>query len=257
MIRYNNNIGSFFKACVLGWILEEDICSEEEWNGTLLQFASVVDERAYTWEVIKGMLQKKKKGQWIFDNRGARLKYLLLYVLRHRDDKKYGICKKAIDYGLQHGIEGIIYKTTDEGKALYKLYRSVFGEIHAICGFARFVPLDQGALAAKIQLEHHTIDFLMAYFRQRYPAHTLILVNQGRAYICDEEDNIYEEEGKDFEAAVECDDFEKFWETYYRAQYIPQRKNLRLTARVIRKKYWNWLQEGKIILEEDRKDGRK
>ena len=257
MIRYNKNMGSFFKACVLAWILEEDICSEEEWNSTLLQFAPSTDVSEYSWEEIKSMLHKKKKGQWIFDSRGNRLKYLLLYILRHRDDKKYGICKNAIDYGLQHGIEGIIYKTTDEGKALYKLYRNVFGEIHTICGFARFIPLGQDSLVAKIQLEHHTIDFLMAYFRQRYPTHTLILVNQGRAYVCDEDDNIYEEEGESFEAAINRDDFEKFWETYYRSQYIQERKNLRLTARVIRKKYWNWLQEGKLILEEEHKDGRK
>ncbi|SHJ50403.1 probable DNA metabolism protein [Geosporobacter subterraneus DSM 17957] len=257
MIRYHNNMGSFFKACVVAWLLGDSLCSEEEWNTTLLQFAPATDVAQYSWEEIQHMLRKRNRGQWIFDGRGSRLKHLLLYALRHREDKKYSICKNAIDYGLQHGIEGILYKTTEEGKELYRLYRNVFGEIHAMCGLVRFVPSGKNTLAAKVQLEHDTIDFLMAYFRQRYPDQVLILVSGGIAYICDESDEIYEEEGSPFEEAIKSDDFGQFWEIYYKAQYIQERKNLRLTAKVIRKKYWNWLQEGKLILEEEQKDTRK
>jgi len=39
------------------------------------------------------------------------------------------------------------------------------------------------------------------------------------------------------------DKYEKYWLTFYKTQFIPERKNLRYLKQMIPKKYWRWVTE--------------
>lgn len=255
MILFRNQLGSFMKASFLSFITGDGICSETEWEFSLLHgYGEKIISDQFSWKQIREdlRLQRGKDAGWLEGDRGQRLKHMLFFALRHKDHRKYDICNRAIHCSLEKGVESVVDKRSREGMALYRLYRAVWGEIHSMCGFLRFTPLGNELLVTKACLEHHTVDFLLMHFRQRYPKHILVLLHDRWAYILDEEDAIHKVHGEPFEKMIDEDQFLHYWETYYKAQYIQTRKNIALTARVIRKKYWNWLYEGRIIMEEER-----
>jgi hypothetical protein len=47
------------------------------------------------------------------------------------------------------------------------------------------------------------------------------------------------------------DIYDSVWEEYYKSQYIEPRKNIKLAAAKIPKKYWDWMPEGKILKGEE------
>jgi hypothetical protein len=62
-----------------------------------------------------------------------------------------------------------------------------------------------------------------------------------------ENGRIFDVNKSDYEKFITGDIYDSVWEEYYKSQYIEPRKNMRLAASKIPKKYWNWMQEGKIL----------
>jgi len=129
--------------------------------------------------------------------------------------------------------------------------REVGSEIHRMMGLVRFNETADGDLVARPKLFHHTADILLRKFQLRYPNRRLIFILSDEALCC-EQGHIRRLEMQDLPHSLlnQTDDFIILWETYYRSQYIPARKNIRLASHFIPKKYWDWLPEGKILEQE-------
>jgi len=63
--------------------------------------------------------------------------------------------------------------------------------------------------------------------------------------------NILDVSSDDYEKYLKEDIYDSVWEEYYKSQYIEPRKNMRLAAAKIPKKYWDWMPEGKTLKSEE------
>jgi probable DNA metabolism protein len=209
----------------------------------------------YSWREIAEKIQVtfQKDIRWIHASKGEELKQVIYIALRHQDDRKYDICIKTAQKAFAQSPALVLEKGCKEGKELYALNRAVTHEIRQVVAFVRFTPLGKDTLIAEVPLTHDIIDLLLIRFKKRYSSYRLVLVNGEKAVVIDKMGNIYEEDNEIYRKCLDEDDFTKYWDTYYRSQYIENRKNIKLAARALPKKYWHWVYEGKILLEEENK----
>lgn len=191
---------------------------------------------------------------WLGQYQGRRLALMILFNLRNRScDCSSGIFA-ALGEALRYGPGYCICGRGPASAKFRSRSREVGNEIHRMMGLIRFDETAEGDLVARPKLFHQTADILLRKFHLRYPAHRLVFILPTEAFYY-EQDRIHRIEMQDLSPDLlnSKDDFAALWETYYRSQYIPSRKNIRLASHFIPKKYWDWLPEGRILEQEAKK----
>lgn len=191
---------------------------------------------------------------WIRQQPGRRIALMVLFNLRNRSSDSALIIFAALAEALQYGPGYCICGRGRASMTFRRRSREVGSEIHRMMGLIRFNETAGGDLVARPKLFHRTADILLRKFQLRYPTLRLVFLLP-EAALCCEQGRIRSMEMQDLPNSLlnSTDDFIALWETYYRSQYIPARKNIRLASHFIPRKYWDWLPEGKILEQESKK----
>ena len=181
-------------------------------------------------------ISKDTKGLAIFKNE-------LFYALLHSkcDQKTIDAVIKQLQ---EKGVSYVLCKVSHEAKQFRNWARQVKMEKMRAVSFIRLRPIDQhNVLYGEFELRHKTGEIIILHFMNRFPTYKIMISFGKEAFI-----------GKDGQIAVTTrliaslpptliDPFEKLWLTFYKSQYIPERKNLRYMQQMVPKKYWKWLRE--------------
>lgn len=190
---------------------------------------------------------------WLKDKKSSPLYNRIHYALRHASSEKFTIIKLALEESFDNGLDFCLLNTSQAARKLHSLAKDVFHEIHRMLGFIRFKIVDEETLVANPLLEHDTKDIILKKFQPRYPHYTLIFIFDNEALVL-KAGKITKTDAQPYQALLQKKDiFTKVWQTYYQSQYIDSRKNIPLAQKAIPQKYWNWLEEGKILIEEKKK----
>ena len=257
MIRCSANPFSMMKAALLSELTgqtpafrttceQPDLFSlSEELDADSCAFPALIDELT---------LRTGNDYAWLGRQQGRRLALMILFNLRNRAHKCSDLVFAALSEALRYGPGYCICGRGDASRIFRRRSREVGTEIHRMMGLIRFNNTPEGDLVAHPLLFHNTADILLRKFQRRYPAQRLLFVLPEGALCC-EQGQLYEVSVQDFPVSLwkQTDDFAALWETYYRSQYIPARKNIRLASHFIPKKYWDWLPEGRILKQEAKK----
>ncbi len=258
MILCSPNPESMLKATILslltGQVAELRVAAKEQPN--LFTLSDEINADGYSLSRLICELASKtgRNFAWLGHYQGRRIAIMSLFNLRNHSRDCSLIIFAALSEALQHGPGYCICGRGAASAVFRRRSREVGSEIHRMMGLIRFDETADGDLVARPKLFHHTADILLRKFQLRYPLKRLVFLLPDGALCCEQE-RISHIEMQDLPPALlnPTDEFASLWETYYRSQYIPTRKNIRLASRFIPKKYWDWLPEGKILEQEARK----
>lgn len=195
-----------------------------------------------------------KSFEWVLGYRGRRLQLMALLNLRHRSNDRFNGIFAAFKESILFGPDSCFFGRGPAGKIFRQRSRDVGHEIHRMLGLIRFYESTSGILIARPKLFHESGDIILRKFQSRYPGKVLAFALQDEVLVC-RQGRVCRMSPENFPDATASagDSFSELWQTYYHSQYIQSRKNIRLASRFIPKKYWDWLEEGKILDKESRK----
>lgn len=252
MIMFTDKPQSIIKAFMLSKLSGDTVISESSSNLLLFSGDAVISTDSYDlWEL--GQQYKKnfyRNVDWLHTHKGNELMLIVHKALRHSSATKHSIIFKAIEDAFTKGIDYCLQGVSSHSRKLRSLCSEVNHEVYRMIGFIRFKPAGEKCLVARPLLYHNTADLILREFQGRYPNHRVVIITEAHSMAI-ENGRIFDVEKTDYEKFIAEDIYDSVWEEYYKSQYIEPRKNMRLTASKIPKKYWDWMQEGKILKSEE------
>ncbi|MCL4515180.1 MAG: DUF4130 domain-containing protein [Firmicutes bacterium] len=197
---------------------------------------------------------------WLEDPR-ARRRFLgvLEYALRAGAPGASYVIAQVIRQALREGLPYVYAKTSPEARQVYQWARAVSRELSRLKGLIRLEPYSgkgRPILIGKAPMRYNLVDLVLAHFARRFPGHRIILDtgrgiyewNYGVRLVKEE---FWEEIGKESRGrnAEQCagDYYATLWEAYYESQIIKGRLDISRAMRVLPKRYWNWIREGRKL----------
>ncbi len=152
---------------------------------------------------------------------------------------------------LEQDASLVIAKATPESRKLYNQYREVLGDFHRIRSFMRLKISKRGALYASIDSKHRVEEMILNHFVNRFPLFWIVIETDRGCFIgkkgketsrTNERLETVLERIKtntpESELLTDIPDFNTAnWNTYYKSQYIAERKNIRLFRKQFPKKF--------------------
>lgn len=181
---------------------------------------------------------KDSYGRQIFERR-------VMMALLHKNRDRFKIIDAAIDQAKEKGLSYVLCKVSPEAKKFLDYARQVSSEYHKAVSFIRLKPIDQHqVLMGEFEIRHQTAELIMQHFMRRFPTYAVMIILGEQVYIGKNKE-IYQRKIEKRKVALPTvvDEYEKYWLTFYKTQFIPERKNLRYLRQMIPKKYWNWVTE--------------
>ena len=219
----------------------------EEQSLGLFGYTSAHDaDNIATQKLVSRLAEIGIQANWLLANPGKTLAKNIAANLRYNSPDRTPLIFGAVEEALRHGYNYAFNNIGDISRVFLQRYRTVAHEVHRMLGFIRFHPVPDGSLVAKPKLFHNTADLILRQFVPRYPGTRLVLLLANKALILDN-GNLLSAPPEDFLPFIQNDPFNETWEKYYQSQYITTRKNSALAQRVIPKKYWDWLAEGRML----------
>ena len=220
----------------------------------LFSLENELDADAYDLDRLAAKLASRsgRDYAWLSQFQGRRLAVMTLFVLRNRSRDSAPVIFAALSEALRCGPGHCLHGRGHAGALFRRRSREVGTEIHRMLGLIRFSENSRGDLVARPKLFHTTADILLRKFQLRYPRQRLVFILPEGVLGC-ENGHVRPLPRQEFDTGAgntDDDDFAALWETFYRSQYIPQRRNIRLASHFVPKKYWDWLPEGKILEQE-------
>jgi len=168
-----------------------------------------------------------------------------MYFLKKHEDCTRSILDKADDLT----AEELETAVDDDMIKIRKMARSVRNEIHKMRGFVRLESLNEKVMYGFMN-PNHDIGFDVAnLLAKRYPGTIIVLGNSCISWVSIFTGNeIKKRTGNNMKETLnrfediyctekEDDDREDVWETYYKSQYTPERKNKKLFEKNMPKKH--------------------
>lgn len=238
------------KACLLAYIHQDLPClrGSETQLGLFAHTTSLDADEQSMPSCLAAAAARSLDANWLLSAPGRTLLKHLAANLRYRTAyEPTAVIFAAVEEALRHGPAYTLCGIGAASRLLLSRTKAVSHEVHRMLGFIRFQPIpDTLTLVAKPKLFHDTADLILRQFAPRYPQHTLILIEHDHALKLTK-GTLQREAAADYLCYTTGDDFTQAWETYYQSQYIATRKNDRLASKVIPKRYWDWLTEGKFL----------
>lgn len=128
-----------------------------------------------------------------------------------------------------------------------KLSKLVLGEAHRMKGLVRFISIGNNTFYSIVHLDNNVIEQIGKHFIHRLPTQNFIIVDKTRniAFLYNTKDyfitNIDNLALPSFDTEEEF--YQTLWKTFYQAISISERKNLRLQAAYMPRRYWKDLVE--------------
>ncbi len=252
MIMFSDNPQSIIKAFMLSKLTGDAVISEGSSNLMLFSGAAVINADNYDLEELAEQYRKNtcRNIDWLHTHKGNELMHFIHKALKHSSENKHAIIFKAVEDAFTKGIDYCLQGTSLHSKKLRSLYNDVNHEVYRMMGFIRFKPAGEKCLVARPLLYHDTVDLILKEFQCRYPNHRIVIITDSCSRAI-ENGLIFDVKKSDYEKFIAEDIYDSVWEEYYKSQYIEPRKNMRLAASKIPKRYWDWMQEGKILKNEE------
>ncbi|ADL50745.1 TIGR03915 family putative DNA repair protein [Clostridium cellulovorans] len=149
----------------------------------------------------------------------------------------------------KYGTRINLAKNNDVIILVDKYTRRVFGEAHLLTGLVRFQEIAPLSFYASIEPNHNVLPLIIDHFTNRFSDQNFIIHDLKRelAIIYNKKSaiisNLTKDEAKALEAFTGNDGFEGLWKTFYNSVNIEERKNPRLQARLMPRRYWKHLTE--------------
>lgn len=243
---------SIIKAAIMAQIHQDLPCfhGKQEELGLFMHTTTLDADQQTTAVLIKQLLAFcGLDASWLLHAPGQALGRLVAANLRYQSPDRIAVVFAAIEQALRYGHSYCLCGVGDSSRLFVDRSRAVGKEIHRMLGFIRFQTGPDQSLIACPKLFHDTADLILRRFAPRYPCTRLIFLLGDTALLL-ENGQLSQLPAEEFLPYVDEDDFRQVWDTYYQSQYIATRKNSKLASRVIPKKYWDWLPEGKVLAYE-------
>lgn len=252
MIMFSDNPQSVLKAFMLSKLTGDTVITEGSNSLLLFSGAAVINSDNYELNGLSSEYKRQfcRSADWLHTRKGNELMYILYKALRHSSENKYSIMFKALEDAFTKGVDYCLQGASLHCKKLHSLANEVSHEVYRMIGFIRFKPAGERCLVAKPLLSHDTVDMILLGFKDRYPNHRVVLLAGDKSQAI-ENGRIFPVAEADYEKFLKEDIYDMVWEEYYTSQYIVPRKNSRLAAAKIPKKYWDWMPEGRILKNEE------
>lgn len=197
-------------------------------------------------EPVKTDLEKSRRViEGIKDNIGGEFLDNVYRVFKSNNQNKEEIIaiatKACILYG--NGYLGSAKKAAIDFRSILRNFNH---EVHTYKGLLRFREIQENYLLAEIEPDNDIIEHLTPHFLSRMPNEKFIIYDKNRkkASLCEkgtwEIVEILEMNGVD---SKEEEIFKDAWQGFYEAIGIEERKNHKLMASNMPKKYWKYLPE--------------
>lgn len=255
MIHCTKTPQSIFKAALLAELTDDLPCLGQEEAGLgLFQQTDILDANNYELTTLLDRCRTdlSMNCDWLLQYQGHRLTLMVLMNMRVISPNSMDTIFSALREAFRHGAHYCIYGMGPASRIFRKRSRLVGQEIHRMLGLIRFQTLADHTLVAHPKLLYDTADWILRKMSSRYPGKRLAFFLETHVVIF-EKGIIKRAPLEDFDQPVLNDGWDSLWQTYYRSQYIPARKNLKLASRFVPKRYWDDLAEGSILREEDSK----
>lgn len=169
--------------------------------------------------------------------------YAYLSEEKEAGNKIYRYLKKGFTLGRQ-----VDYNVADaDVAAVHALSMRVGREKHRLMGLARFRLLKGDIYYAPLEPDCDVLVLLAPHFRKRLPEENWIIhdLKREKAVLYNKKEWLISalKAGVKPEKAAEEKQFQLLWKKYFRSIAIKERKNLRLQASFMPKKYWRYLVE--------------
>ncbi len=251
MIMFSDDPQSILKAYMLSRLTGDTVITEGSDDLMFFSGDAVISTDSYDLyelaQQYKGTFFRNT--DWLHTYRGNELMSIIYNALRHSSRDKYSVIFKAVEDAFNKGIEYCLKGASVNSKRLNSLCREVNHEVYRMMGFIRFKPAGEKCLVAEPLLFHDTVDLILREFQGRYPNHRVVILSDSGSKAV-ENGKVFEVRKEDYQKYLKDDIYDDLWEEYYKSQYIEPRKNMRLASAKIPKKYWDWMQEGKILKSE-------
>lgn len=255
VIKFKDKFESIFYAVLYSNLTGHYLSSQNEPDNLFKEETFIDIERLNWQEILEQHNQKFGEVNWLKnqDEHFLQFKNNISYALRHWKIFKYKIIISVIRQALKFGLVYVNNKTSAEAKDLVNLASQVKKEVHRALGFIRFIPIERGKekfLLAHFEEENQVGDLVINNFKNKYFGYNLLIKTPQIVYFI-YRDQLYQLATNKFDLKITKDNFDKFWEVFYQANFIPERKNTKLATKLIPKKYWSWVKEGKMINQVD------
>ncbi len=166
----------------------------------------------------------------------------IFFAARHHDYKE-AILDKVIEQYETKGPSYVLCKVSNEARIFRNWARQVKFERHRAIALIRLIPIEQrGVLYGEFEVRHKTHELIMLHFMKRFPTYS-ILIFFGNEACVGRDGEIFRETVERPNIPIVKDEFEKYWLTFYKSQYIEERRNIPYLKRMLPKKYWKWTPE--------------
>lgn len=171
--------------------------------------------------------------------------YLYLSEISGVEDIILNYLKLCYKYGVSINLA----KNNDTIILVDKYYRRVSLEAHRFTGFVRFKEIAPLSFYASIEPVHNILPILISHFTKRFSDQNFIIHDLKResAIMYDKKNAIITDltkaEGYLFSNLNNDITFENLWKIFYDSINIEERKNHKLRAQHMPKRYWNHLTE--------------
>lgn len=255
MILCSPTPSSIIKAALLSQIYNDlpSLRGEQETLG-LFMYTSGVDADTYTITDLINRLHQtcSLNTEWLMESPGKSLAHHIAGNLRYQAPDRAAVIFAAVEQAIRYGHAYCLCGIGDISRIFIARTRAVWHEVHRMIGFIRFNPAPDNTLVTAPKLYHNTADLILRKISIKYPSNKLVMLLPDKTFAI-EGSTLSQIPFEEYQQYAQNDSFEKAWETYYNSQYIAARKNIRLAQRVIPRKYWDWLAEGKILEQESSK----
>lgn len=142
-----------------------------------------------------------------------------------------------------------------DAHAVFQAAQKTRHEAHLFQGFVRFRRAPDGSMFAVIAPEHDILAMIAPHFTARFPNHAWMIADSRRGQClhydgsevqmsaCDPADLPKDDAGAAALAEEGDGRFDAAWQAYFEAVNIEARRNPRLQARLLPRKYWKYLPE--------------
>ena len=223
---------------------------EQEKLGLFMHTTGIEADAHSIADLVKRLYQEcSLNASWLLEPSGKPLFHHIAGNLRYQSPDQTAVIFAALEQAIRYGHAYCLCGIGDVSRIFVARTRAVWHEVHRMVGFIRFNPATDNTLVTTPRLYHNTADLILHKISVKYPKNRLVVLLADKALVI-ENGKLTSVARHEYEQYANDDSFEKAWDTYYNSQYIEARKNIRLAQRVIPRKYWDWLTEGKILEQE-------
>lgn len=241
MLRFEPEPRSFIRAALIHVYDGAAIGPRSEFPDLLEEWGSTAEDP----DVIRRCQEITAREKWGSELENPHVLGLLFYNLRHACPD-WALLTMGVQELLDRGPKYLLFGAGPAAHKLLKRRDQVMKEIHRLSGFTRLAPAPDGTMVGRAPARHQTGDLIALTLARRNPGQPLALLTPGNCWFAWQGrvtplGNRYQD--------LPDDGFAEVWLTYYRSQFIGARNNPRHAARAIPQEYWQWLDEGRELME--------